>query len=175
MEVLFLDISNMLKKIRVKKNLTQRDVGKILGISNQMVSKIESGNTSVSKNLVKKIIENFPEEFSVIKEKKYTKKEISEFEKEILETYEMLREENNPFTAIASFKRSLINLNQEISKTSININTLEENPDFKKISIRLKRPIKTTLKYLELIKNQLNDIINNDYIMIEEEDINESE
>ena len=165
----------MLKKIRVKKNLTQRDVGKILGISNQMVSKIESGNTSVSKNLVKKIIENFPEEFSVIKEKKYTKKEISEFEKEILETYEMLREENNPFTAIASFKRSLINLNQEISKTSININTLEENPDFKKISIRLKRPIKTTLKYLELIKNQLNDIINNDYIMIEEEDINESE
>lgn len=165
----------MLKKIRVKKNLTQRDVGEILGISNQMVSKIESGNTSVSKNLVKKIIENFPEEFSVIKEKKYTKKEISEFEKEILETYEMLREENNPFTAIASFKRSLINLNQEISKTSININTLEENPDFKKISIRLKRPIKTTLKYLELIKNQLNDIINNDYIMIEEEDINESE
>lgn len=165
----------MLKKIRVKKNLTQRDVGEILGISNQMVSKIESGNTSVSKNLVKKIIENFPEEFSVIKEKKYTKKEINEFEKEILETYEMLREENNPFTAIASFKRSLINLNQEISKTSININTLEENPDFKKISIRLKRPIKTTLKYLELIKNQLNDIINNDYIMIEEEDINESE
>ena len=164
----------MLKKIRVKKNLTQRDVGEILGISNQMVSKIESGNTSVSKNLVKKIIENFPEEFSVIKEK-YTKKEINEFEKEILETYEMLREENNPFTAIASFKRSLINLNQEISKTSININTLEENPDFKKISIRLKRPIKTTLKYLELIKNQLNDIINNDYIMIEEEDINESE
>lgn len=165
----------MLKKIRVKKNLTQRDVGEILGISNQMVSKIESGNTSVSKNLVKKIIENFPEEFSVIKEKKYTKKEINEFEKEILETYEMLREENNPFTVIASFKRSLINLNQEISKTSININTLEENPDFKKISIRLKRPIKTTLKYLELIKNQLNDIINNDYIMIEEEDINESE
>lgn len=165
----------MLKKIRVKKNLTQRDVGEILGISNQMVSKIESGNTSVSKNLVKKIIENFPEEFSIIKEKKYTKKEINEFEKEILETYEMLREENNPFTAIASFKRSLINLNQEISKTSININTLEENPDFKKISIRLKRPIKTTLKYLELIKNQLNDIINTDYIIIEEEDINESE
>ena len=65
----------MLKKIRVKKNLTQRDVGEILGISNQMVSKIESGNTSVSKNLVKKIIENFPEEFSVIKEKKYTKKD----------------------------------------------------------------------------------------------------
>ena len=165
----------MLKKIRVKKNLTQRDVGEILGISNQMVSKIESGNTSVSKNLVKKIIENFPEEFSVIKEKKYTKKEINEFEKEILETYEMLREENNPFTVIASFKRSLINLNQEISKTSININTLEENPDFKKISTRLKRPIKTTLKYLELLKNQLNDILNDDYIMIEEEDINESE
>ena len=109
------------------------------------------------------------------KEKTYSKKEINEFEKEVLETYEMLREEKNPFTAIASFKRSLINLNQEISKTSININTLEENPDFKKISTRLKRPIKTTLKYLELLKNQLNDILNDDYIMIEEEDINESE
>lgn len=165
----------MLKKIRVKKNLTQKELGEILGISNQMVSKIESGNISISEKLLKKIIEIFPKELSIIPEKKYSKKEINEFEKEVLETYEMLREEKNPFTAIASFKRSLINLNQEISKTSININTLEENPDFKKISIRLKRPIKTTLKYLELIKNQLNDIINTDYIMIEEEDINESE
>lgn len=87
----------------------------------------------------------------------------------------MLREEKNPFSAIASFKRSLINLNQEISKTSININTLEENPEFKKISIRLKRPIKTTLKYLDLIKNQLIDILNDDYIILEEDDFNESE
>ena len=51
MEVLFLDISNIMKKIRVKKNLTQRDLGEILGISNQMVSKIESGNVSISEKL----------------------------------------------------------------------------------------------------------------------------
>lgn len=165
----------MLKKIRVKKNLTQKELGEILGISNQMVSKIESGNISISEKLLKKIIEIFPKELSIIPEKKYSKKEINEFEKEILETYEMLKEEKNPFSAIASFKRSLINLNQEISKTSININTLEENPEFKKISIRLKRPIKTTLKYLDLIKNQLIDILNDDYIILEEDDFNESE
>lgn len=170
-----MDISNTLKKIRIKKKMSQKDIGEILGISNQMVSKIENCKISISKDLMKRIIENFPEQFSNIAEKKYTKKEINEFEKEILETYEMLREEKNPFTAIASFKRSLINLNQEISKTSININTLEENPDFKKISIRLKRPIKTTLKYLELIKSQLIDILNDDYIMLEEDDFDESE
>lgn len=170
-----MDISNIIKKIRVKKNLTQKELGEILGISNQMVSKIESGNISISEKLLKKIIENFPKELSIIPEKKYSKKEITEFEKEVLETYEMLKEEKNPFSAIASFKRSLINLNQEISKTSININTLEENPEFKKISIRLKRPIKTTLKYLDLIKNQLIDILNDDYIILEEDDFNESE
>ena len=170
-----MDISNIIKKIRVKKNLTQRELGEILGISNQMVSKIESGNVSISEKLLKKIVENFPKEFSIIPERKYSKKEITEFEKEILETYEILKEEKNPFSAIASFKRSLINLNQEISKTSININTLEENPEFKKISIRLKRPIKTTLKYLDLIKNQLIDILNDDYIILEEDDFNESE
>lgn len=167
-----MDIANILKIIRKKYKLTQKEIAKIIGVSHQTISLIERGDYKASKKTVNSLIENFPLEF---KEKTYSKKEINEFEKEVLETYEMLREEKNPFTAIASFKRSLINLNQEISKTSININTLEENPDFKKISARLKRPIKTTLKYLELIKNQLNDIINTDYIMIKEEDINESE
>lgn len=167
-----MDITNILKIIRKKYKLTQKEIAKIIGVSHQTISLIERGDYKASKKTVNSLIKNFPLEF---KEKTYSKKEINEFEKEVLETYEMLREEKNPFTAIASFKRSLINLNQEISKTSININTLEENPDFKKISIRLKRPIKTTLKYLELIKNQLNDIINTDYIIIEEEDINESE
>ncbi|PHI05705.1 helix-turn-helix domain-containing protein [Fusobacterium polymorphum] len=167
-----MDIANILKIIRKKYKLTQKEIAKIIGVSHQTISLIERGDYKASKKTVNSLIKNFPLEF---KEKTYSKKEINEFEKEVLETYEMLREEKNPFTAIASFKRSLINLNQEISKTSININTLEENPDFKKISIRLKRPIKTTLKYLELIKNQLNDIINTDYITIEEEDINESE
>lgn len=167
-----MDIANILKIIRKKYKLTQKEIAKIIGVSHQTISLIERGDYKASKKTVNSLIKNFPLEF---KEKTYSKKEINEFEKEVLETYEMLREEKNPFTAIASFKRSLINLNQEISKTSININTLEENPDFKKISIRLKRPIKTTLKYLELIKNQLNDIINTDYIIIEEEDINESE
>nr|DAW48758.1 MAG TPA: Helix-turn-helix XRE-family like protein [Caudoviricetes sp.] len=167
-----MDIANILKIIRKKYKLTQKEIAKIIGVSHQTISLIERGDYKASKKTVNSLIKNFPLEF---KEKNYSKKEINEFEKEVLETYEMLREEKNPFTAIASFKRSLINLNQEISKTSININTLEENPDFKKISIRLKRPIKTTLKYLELIKNQLNDIINTDYIIIEEEDINESE
>lgn len=167
-----MDIANILKIIRKKYKLTQKEIAKIIGVSHQTISLIERGDYKASKKTVNSLIKNFPLEF---KEKTYSKKEINEFEKEVLETYEMLREEKNPFTAIASFKRSLINLNQEISKTSININTLEENPDFKKISTRLKRPIKTTLKYLELIKNQLNDIINTDYITIEEEDINESE
>lgn len=167
-----MDIANILKIIRKKYKLTQKEIAKIIGVSHQTISLIERGDYNASKKTVNSLIKNFPLEF---KEKTYSKKEINEFEKEVLETYEMLREEKNPFTAIASFKRSLINLNQEISKTSININTLEENPDFKKISIRLKKPIKTTLKYLELIKSQLIDILNDDYIMLEEGDFDESE
>ena len=169
-----MNISSSLKILRKKYNLTQKSLAEALGLSRQMIYLMENNKAKASKKTINLLIKKFPTDFGK-QEKKYTKKEINEFEKEILETYEMLREENNPFTAIASFKRSLINLNQEISKTSININTLEENPDFKKISTRLKRPIKTTLKYLELLKNQLNDILNDDYIMIEEEDINESE
>lgn len=167
-----MDIANILKIIRKKYKLTQKEIAKIIGVSHQTISLIERGDYNASKKTVNSLIKNFPLEF---KEKTYSKKEINEFEKEVLETYEMLKEEKNPFTAIASFKRSLINLNQEISKTSININTLEENPEFKKISIRLKRPIKTTLKYLDLIKNQLIDILNDDYIILGEDDFNESE
>ncbi|EFG28602.1 helix-turn-helix domain-containing protein [Fusobacterium periodonticum] len=167
-----MDIANILKIIRKKYKLTQKEIAKIIGVSHQTISLIERGDYKASKKTVNSLIKNFTLEF---KEKTYSKKEITEFEKEVLETYEMLREEKNPFSAIASFKRSLINLNQEISKTSININTLEENPEFKKISIRLKRPIKTTLKYLDLIKNQLIDILNDDYIILEEDDFNESE
>ena len=167
-----MDIANILKIIRKKYKLTQKEIAKIIGVSHQTISLIERGDYKASKKTVNSLIKNFTLEF---KEKTYSKKEITEFEKEVLETYELLREEKNPFSAIASFKRSLINLNQEISKTSININTLEENPEFKKISIRLKRPIKTTLKYLDLIKNQLIDILNDDYIILEEDDFNESE
>lgn len=169
-----MDIANILKIIRKKYKLTQKDLGETIGVSHQTISSIERGAYKASKKTINSLIKKFPLDFES-QEKKYTKKEINDFEKEILDTYEILKEQNNPFTAIASFKRSLIDLNQEISKTSININALEENPDFKKISIRLKRPIKTTLKYLDLIKNQLIDILNDDYIMIEEEDINESE
>ena len=167
-----MDVVNILKIIRKKYKLTQKDLAKIIGVSHQTVSLIEREGYKASKKTINSLIKNFPLEF---KGKTYSKKEITEFEKEVLETYEMLREEKNPFSAIASFKRSLINLNQEISKTSININTLEENPEFKKISIRLKRPIKTTLKYLDLIKNQLIDILNDDYIILGEDDFNESE
>ena len=156
-------MENNLKKIRKKLNLTQKDFAKILKTSQSQVSLYEKGIKTIPENLKASI------------NSLLSKKEINEFEKEILETYEILKEQNNPFTAIASFKRSLIDLNQEISKTSININTLEENPDFKKISRRLKRPIKTTLKYLELIKSQLIDILNDDYIMLEEDDFDESE
>ena len=113
-------MENNLKKIRKNLNLTQKDFAKILKTSQSQISLYEKGIKTIPENLKASI------------DSLLSKKEISEFEKEILETYEMLREENNPFTAIASFKRSLINLNQEISKTSININTLEENPDFKK-------------------------------------------
>ncbi|MDK4482062.1 hypothetical protein MWG00_12350, partial [Fusobacterium necrophorum] len=96
---------------------------------------------------------------------------LEQFEKEILETYELLRESKNPYTAIASFRRVLIDLNQSISESSIIINTLQGNSNFRETIPRIKRPIKTTLKYLETITNQLKDIIDSDYLQIEEDDI----
>lgn len=163
-----MEVSKILKNIRKKKNLTQRELGNILGISNQMVSKIENSIAIPSKILTKKIIDLFPDEFYPFIEKKYSKINIKEFEKEIMETYELLREENNPYTAIASFRRNLIKLNQEISETSININTLQGNDNFKYTIPKIKRPIKTTIKYLESITNQLKEIIDDDYLKIED-------
>lgn len=53
------NIGNQIKEIRMKKSLTQSQLSKKLGISQQMLSRIESGKENVSlitlKNIVKKL------------------------------------------------------------------------------------------------------------------------
>ncbi|CAL7878760.1 helix-turn-helix transcriptional regulator [Fusobacterium necrophorum] len=163
-----MDIEKISKNLRKKYKMTQKDLAKILGISHQTISLLERGKYYPSKKIIDSFIKNFPLEFT---EKKAPEFKLEQFEKEILETYELLRESKNPYTAIASFRRVLIDLNQSISESSIIINTLQGNNNFRETIPRIKRPIKTTLKYLETITNQLKDIIDSDYLQIEEDDI----
>lgn len=164
-----MNLAKILKLLRKKYKLTQKELANIVGVSHQTISLIERTNYEPSIKVMNSFIKNFPLEFS---SKKYTKEDFNEFEREIMETYELLREQNNPYTTIASFRRILIKLNQEISETAIVLNTLQGNNNFKDAIPKIKRPIRTTINYLETITNQLKEIINNEYIEIEDGDKN---
>lgn len=167
-----MEINILLKKIRKKNHLTQRGLGEILGISNQMVSKIENSKIEISAKLIKKIIEQFPDEFSsdIKSKKQYSKKELNDFEKEILETYELIRNENNYFAKISSINRILIELNKDLEEKVIKLETLISDKDSFLIKNRIKNPLKTTIKNLKNYQSRLENILeDNSIIKIEEE------
>lgn len=161
-----MDIANILKIIRKKYKLTQKDLGETIGVSHQTISSIERGAYKASKKTINSLIKKFPLDFES-QEKKYTKKEINEFEKEILETYEMMRNENNIFSKIAAINRVLIDLNKELEGKMLILDTLIT--DDTNIKNKIKNPIKTTLKNLKKYQKHLEEILDDSLILKIEE------
>ena len=144
-------MENNLKKIRKKLNLTQKDFAKILKTSQSQISLYEKG------------IKTIPASINSL----LSKKEISEFEKEILETYEMMRNENNIFSKIAAINRVLIDLNKELEGKMLILDTLIT--DDTNIKNKIKNPIKTTLKNLKKYQKHLEEILDDSLILKIEE------
>jgi DNA-binding protein len=161
-----LNISSSLKILRKKYNLTQKSLAEALGLSRQMVYLMENNKAKASKKTINLLIKKFPTDFEK-QEKKYTKKEISEFEKEILETYEMMRNENNIFSKIAAINRVLIDLNKELEGKMLILDTLIT--DDINVKNRIKNPIKTTLKNLKKYQTHLEEILDDTFILKIEE------
>ena len=52
------DLAERLKEIRRTKNLTQQELGQILGVTKQAVANVESGHNKPSIEFISKLIEN---------------------------------------------------------------------------------------------------------------------
>ena len=145
-------MENNLKKIRKKLNMTQKDFAKILKTSQSQISLYEKGIKTIPENL-KNYINSL-----------LSKKEINEFEKEVLETYEMMRNENNIFSKIASINRVLIDFNKELEGKMLILDTLIT--DDTNVKNKIKNPIKTTLKNLKKYQKHLEEILD-DSLMVQ--------
>ncbi|WP_338967434.1 helix-turn-helix domain-containing protein [Fusobacterium nucleatum] len=154
-----------LKILRKKINLTQKEIAKILSVSQSTISKYEK-TFNVSEEIYNKILIKFKNEISEKDQKK------NNFNEEEIEGYQLMRDLIKPYSRIASINRVLIELNQAITKASIQIETLTSDSEFKKIKHKVKAPIKTTTKFLKKILKDLEEINNNDFIEIEEENKN---
>ena len=161
-----MNISRSLKILRKKYNLTQKSLAEALGLSRQMIYLMENNKAKASKKTINLLIKKFPTDFEK-QEKKYTKKEISEFEREILETYEIMRNENNIFSKIAAINRVLIDLNKELEGKMLILDTLIT--DDINIKNKIKNPIKTTLKNLKKYQTHLEEILDDSFILKIEE------
>ncbi|WP_336182760.1 helix-turn-helix transcriptional regulator [Fusobacterium polymorphum] len=161
-----MNISSSLKILRKKYNLTQKSLAEALGLSRQMIYLMENNKAKASKKTINLLIKKFPTDFEK-QEKKYTKKEISEFEREILETYEIMRNENNIFSKIAAINRVLIDLNKELEGKMLILDTLIT--DDINIKNKIKNPIKTTLKNLKKYQTHLEEILDDSFILKIEE------
>lgn len=161
-----MNISSSLKILRKKYNLTQKSLAEALGLSRQMIYLMENNKAKASKKTINLLIKKFPTDFGK-QEKKYTKKEINEFEKEILETYEMMRNENNIFSKIAAINRVLIDLNKELEGKMLILDTLIT--DDINVKNKIKNPIKTTLKNLKKYQTHLEEILDDSFILKIEE------
>lgn len=148
-------MENNLKKIRKKLNMTQKDFAKILKTSQSQISLYEKGIKTIPENL-KNYINSL-----------LSKKEINEFEKEVLETYEMMRNENNIFSKIAAINRVLIDLNKELEGKMLILDTLIT--DDINVKNKIKNPIKTTLKNLKKYQTHLEEILDDSFILKIEE------
>ena len=153
-----------LKILRKKINLTQKEIAKILSVSQSTISKYEK-TFNVSEEIYNKILIKFKNEIS-------EKDQKNNFNEEEIEGYQLMRDLIKPYSRIASINRVLIELNQAVTKASIQIETLTSDSEFKKIKHKVKAPIKTTTKFLKKILEDLEEINNNYFIEIEEENKN---
>lgn len=65
-----MDTGKKIKDLRMKKGLTQQELGDIIGVTAQRVSAIESGRNKISLSLFNKIINKLGYELKTIKKNK---------------------------------------------------------------------------------------------------------
>ena len=92
-------------------------------------------------------------------ERKYTKSQLKEYEKEIIDTYDYMRADERFLTRIARIQRELIDLNTDLDKRITEIEFLIKDDDIQVLD-RLERPLRTTLKRIESQKLRLQEILN---------------
>ena len=90
-------------------------------------------------------------------ERKYTKSQLKDYEKEIVDTYDYIRADERILTRVARIQRELIDLNTDLDKRITEIEFLLKDDDIQVLD-RLERPLRTTLKRLESQKNRLKEI-----------------
>ena len=161
-----MDIGCELKRLRKKYKLSQRELGGILGVSNQMISKLENNKVNPSNNLLNNIRREFKKEkinfqFEVYKkpEKLYTKDELNQYEKEIIETYESMKIETNQFSRISSINRVLIDINIFLEEKMFVLEGLVDNVN-EEILLKIDGQLKTTLKNFERNKRRIEKLTN---------------
>ena len=173
-----MNYGKLIKKKRTELGIKQKEMAKVIGISTPYLSNIETNKKIPSKTLMFKI-DDFLEkkrrkekkkleiDNEMTNEKKYTKRELKEMEQEIIETYELMRIEKNPFSKIAVIQRSLIEINKVMEENMIILETALE-PLNKIISKKLKRPLKTTIKNFEKNKEKLENLLTNEHLIEED-------
>lgn len=174
-----MNYGELIKKKRTELGIKQKEMAKDIGVSIPYLSNIETNKKIPSKILELKI-NNFLEkkerkknkkklktDVKSTQEKKYTKQELKEMEQEIIETYELMRMEKNPFSKIAVIQRSLIEINKVIEENMIILETALE-PLNEIITKRLKRPLKTTIKNFEKNKEKLENLLTNEHLIEED-------
>ena len=95
-------------------------------------------------------------------ERKYTKSQLKEYEKEIIDTYDYMRADERFLTRVARIQRELIDLNTEMDKRITEIEFLIKDDDIQVLD-RLERPLRTTLKRIESQKLRLQEILELDF------------
>lgn len=173
-----MNYGKLIKKKRTELGIKQKEMAKVIGISTPYLSNIETNKKIPSKTLMFKI-DDFLEkkrrkekkkleiDNEMTNERKYTKRELKEMEQEIIETYELMRIEKNPFSKIAVIQRSLIEINKVMEENMIILETALE-PLNKIISKKLKRPLKTTIKNFEKNKERLENLLTNEHLIEED-------
>ena len=154
-----MNYGDLIKKERKKIGFKQKDLAKRIGISTSYLCNIEKNNRIPSEKIKRKIERIF--------RKQYTKKELKEMEQEIIETYELMRIEKNPFSKIAVIQRSLIEINKVMEENMIILETTLE-PLNQIISKKIERPLKTTIKNFEKNKEKLKKILINEFLIEED-------
>ncbi|WP_321330495.1 helix-turn-helix transcriptional regulator [uncultured Ilyobacter sp.] len=165
----------LVKKYRLKNKLTQKELGNLLGISSKYVSNIENLRKPVPKKMIVFLVDNFTiskEDTQTLesnknnklintkKEKSLSKREmeLNQKEKEILATYDFIRENHFILSKVAHINRLLIELNNSMEKyiAEIELSLFEDDVELiKKVS----PAIKTTLKRVSEKKNRLESLI----------------
>lgn len=161
--------NEILKNLRKRLNLTQKEISEILGITVPHISNIENGKKSLSKKNISILLEKFNTkllmeekelfdiEISKIKKTDISKKKLIEREKKLLEkellvnnTYNYLRENNFILSKVAAIQDELVELNHDIDKRITKIElSLDDSPSDLIVLEKLQRPFKTTIKRLE--------------------------